>query len=69
MIYIKDTIASRLLTKHNFPGDIEGLFLELNFGSCKWLVCGTYQPPSKADNYYFNPLDIALIFIVNITIY
>ena len=58
MIYVK--VASRLLTKHTFPGDIEGLFVELNFRNYKLLICGTYHPPSQSDHYYFNQLDIAL---------
>ena len=31
MIFIHNDIPSRLLTKHVFPDDIEGLFIELNF--------------------------------------
>ena len=30
MIFVGDDIPSKLLTKHFFPNDIEGLFLELN---------------------------------------
>ena len=30
-IFIRDDIPSRVLTKHVFPDDIEGLFIELNF--------------------------------------
>ena len=28
MIYIRENIPSKLLEKHNFSGDIEGLFVE-----------------------------------------
>ena len=38
MIYIRDEIRSRLLLKHVFPNDIKGLFIELNFRKCKWLL-------------------------------
>ena len=31
MIFVKEDIPSKLLTKHNFPSDVEGLFVELNF--------------------------------------
>ena len=30
MIYIREDIPSRLLKKHNFPVDIEGMFIEIN---------------------------------------
>ena len=60
MIYIRDTIPSKILEKHSCPNNIECLFIELNFRKCKWLLCGTYHPPSQNDEYYFNYLDKAL---------
>ena len=58
MIYIRDDIPSKLLDKHVFPYDIEGLFVELDSEKCKWLF-GTYHPPSQTDIYYFDNLDKA----------
>ena len=46
MIFIRDDIPSRVLTKHVFPDDIKGLFIELNFRKAKWLFFGTYHPPT-----------------------
>ena len=60
MIYIRDTIPSKILEKHSCPNNTECLFIELNFRKCKWLLCGTYHPPSLNDEYYFNYLDRAL---------
>ena len=60
MIFIRDDIPSRVLTKHVFPDDIEGLFIELNFRKAKWLLLGTYHRPTRSDSYYFNNLDKAL---------
>ena len=54
MIYIRHDIPNRLLSKHVFPSDIEGLFIKLNLRKCKWLLLGTYHPPSQSDKYYFN---------------
>ena len=53
MIYIREDIPSKLLDKHAFPYDMEGLFVELSFRKCKWLLFGTYHPPSQAGIYYF----------------
>ena len=53
MIYVRDGIPSKFLTKHFFPNDIEGLFVEVNFRKCKWLLLGTYHPPSHSDQYSF----------------
>ena len=53
MIFIRDDIPSRVLTKHVFPDDIEGLFIKL-------ILFGTYHPPAQSDSYYFNNLDKAV---------
>ena len=60
MIYIRDNIPSKLSEKHKFHDDMEGLFVELNFRKVKWLLLGTYHPPTQNDIYYFNQLDKAI---------
>ena len=59
-IYVCENIPSKLLTKHVLPSDIECIFLELNFRKCKWLLVGTYHPPSQNDHYFFENLDKAI---------
>ena len=39
MIFIRDTISSKILEKHIFQNDVESIFVELNFRKCKWLPC------------------------------
>ena len=58
MMFICDDIPSRLLTKHVFSDDIEGI--KQNLRKVPWLLFGTYHPPSQKDSYYFNNLDKAL---------
>ena len=60
MIYVRDYITNRILDKHCSPSDIENIFVELNFRKLKWLLCGTYHPPSQPDDYYFHNLDMAI---------
>ena len=60
MIYVRENIPSKLLTKHVLPSDIECIFLELNFRKCQWLLVGTYHPPSQNDHYFFENLDKAM---------
>ena len=57
---MRNDITSKLLTKHSFPNDIEGLFVEINFRKSKWLLFGTYYLPSQNDQYNFDCLDKAL---------
>ena len=60
MIYVRDVIPSKLLTKHFFPNDIQGLFVEQNFRKCKWILLGTYHPPSQSDQCFIENVDKAL---------
>ena len=60
LIYIREGIPTKLLNLHSFPYDIEGLLVEINFRKSKWLLCGTYHPPSQNDKYYFDSLAMAL---------
>ena len=46
-IFAKEDIESKLLIKHNFPSDVEGLFVELDFRKSKWLIFDTFLPPCK----------------------
>ena len=59
MVYIRENIPIKLLDKHVFLYDMEGLFAELKFRKCTWLLFGTYHLPSQADIYYFDNLDKA----------
>ena len=54
MVYIRDTIPSKILEKHICQNNIECLFIELNFRKCNWLLCGTYHPPSRNDKSYYH---------------
>ena len=63
LIYVREDIPSKLLNKHAFPNDIEGLFIEVNLRKTKWLIFGTYHPPSQRDEFYFDSIGRALFII------
>ena len=44
----------------SFSDNVEDLFIELNLPKAKWLLFGTYHPPTQSDSYYFNNLDTTL---------
>ena len=47
LIYVRSDIPCRQLNRHEFSEDIEGIFLEINFRKSKWLLLGTYHPPTQ----------------------
>ena len=38
-IYVRESIPTKILIKHNLPEDIERIFLEINFQKSQWLLC------------------------------
>ena len=60
LIYIREDLPSKLVNKHMFPDDIEGLFIEVNLRKSKWLILGSYHPPSQRDEFYFDSIGRAL---------
>ena len=60
LIYVTVDIPCKVLTKHSFLNDIEGLFDQVIFRKSKRLLLGSYQPTSQNDQYYFDCLDKAL---------
>ena len=43
IIHVREDIPSKVLRKHLFPNNIEGIFVEINFSQSKWLLCSTYH--------------------------
>ena len=60
LIYVREDIPSKALTDHTLPHDIEGIFVELNLRKNKWLLFGSYHPPSQSDEYFFNHVKYGL---------
>ena len=66
LIYSREDIPCRELSCHSFLEGIEGIFIELNFRKCKWMLLGTYHPPSQKDDYYFENLSNALNMYIRV---
>ena len=60
LLYVNMDILSKQINKHTFSMDIEGIFVEINLRKCKWVILGTYHPPSQPDTYYFENISCAL---------
>ena len=60
LIYIKDNIPAKELTNFKISEGIESIFVELNFRRNKWLLMGTYHPPSQCTIHYYTEVGKAL---------
>ena len=55
LIYVRLDIPCKQVNNLEFSDKIE-----INFRKSKWLLLGTYHPPSQNDNYYFDNIGRAL---------
>ena len=60
MIFVKEDLPSKLLSKHTFHADIEVLIVEINLRKTKFLFVGGYRPTSQSQNYFFDTISNAL---------
>jgi len=52
MIFIRENIPAKVL-ENDLVTDIECVSVELNFQNNKWLLIGTYRPPSQCSKSYY----------------
>ena len=57
---MREDIPSKQINDHKFDDGIEGIFVEVNLRKTKWLIFGTYHPPSQDDKFYFDNIGKAL---------
>ena len=60
LIYVREDIPCKKLTKHILPDDIEGIFVEINLRKTKWLLFGGYRPPRQQAEYFLKHVNYAL---------
>ena len=53
LIYVREDIPSKLLRKHNFTKNVEGMFIEINLRKTKLLFFGGYRSEHKVYVYVY----------------
>ena len=56
LLYVNENIPSRTLYAHITPDDMEILCVEINLRKQKWILIGTYRPPSMSERYFYDNL-------------
>ena len=44
----------------SIQNDMDGTFVEMNFQKCRWLLFGSYHPPSQSYKYFLDYLSFRL---------
>ena len=64
MIYVKESLPCRKLTKHHFSENVEGLFIEINLRKSKLLIFGGYRSEHPVyginEKNFFHQISLAL---------
>ena len=60
LIYVREDIPCKQLTKHILPDYIEGIFVEISLRKAKWLLFGGYRPPRQQAEYFLKHVNYAL---------
>ena len=56
LVYIKDHIPSKQLTKYILPKDLQIIAFEVNLRKTKWLLISIYRPHRTQDQYFLDKL-------------
>ena len=57
LVFIKENIPSKLLTKLTIPSNLQILPIEVNLRKTKWLILPIYKPPSTTENYFLDHMN------------
>ena len=57
LVFIKETVPSKLLKKIDIPSNLQILPIEINLRKSKWLILPIYKPPSITENYFLEHMN------------
>ena len=60
LIYVREDITCKQLTKHILPDEMEGIFDEINLRKTKWLLFDGYRPPRQQAEYFLKHVIYAI---------
>ena len=60
VIYVREDIPCKQLTKQILSDDIEGVFAQINLRKTKWLLFGRYHPSRKQTKYFLTHVHYVL---------
>ena len=64
-VYVKGSIAARVLTSFSIPADTQIVLFNINLRKEKWLLVSIYKPSSLSSQYFLDKLSDLLDFYSN----
>ena len=62
ILYINEGIPGKLINSYDFKEGSEIIVFEFSISNKKWLLLGTYEPPSQNELSFINEIKLALNF-------
>ena len=63
LLYVNEDISGKITNSYQFKENSEIILFEFSVSNKKWLLLGTYRPPSQNDLSFINELNLALNFL------
>ena len=60
VVPINENIPSKELKEYPIQSDMDSTFVEINFQKCRWLLSGSYHPPSQSHKFILDYLSFRL---------
>ena len=63
LLYVNENLPGKIISSYKFKENSEIILFEFSVSNKKWLLLGTYRPPSQNDLSFINELNLALNFL------
>ena len=62
LLYVNENLPGKIINSYKFKENSEIILFEFSVSNKKWLLLGTYRPPSQNDLSFINELNLAWNF-------
>ena len=63
LLYVNENLPAKIMNSYKFKKNSEEILFEFSVSNKKWLLLGSYRPPSQNDFSFISELNLALNFL------
>ena len=63
LLYVNENLPGKIISSYKFKENSEIILFEFSVSNKKWLLLGSYRPPSQNDFSFISELNLALNFL------